>query len=118
MSSPFWSRAEEGGGPCWCSGHHWPKPGAHDAFLSEGPVRPRSPLLLVPTSWDTATLEPTHAQPFCWFDNQENSTFLAAPGRIVGGFTSPGFLAFSSALHQVPLPHFPGELPAFSQQEL
>lgn len=37
-------------------------PGAHDGFLSEGTVRPRLPLLLVPTSWDTATLEPTHAQ--------------------------------------------------------
>lgn len=39
-----------------------PEPGAHDGFLAEGPIGPRLPLLLVPTSWDTATLEPTHAQ--------------------------------------------------------
>lgn len=39
-----------------------PKPGAHDGFLAEGAIGPRLPLLLVPTSWDTATLEPTHAQ--------------------------------------------------------
>lgn len=38
--------------------------------LSEGPVRPILLLLLllllplVPTSWDTTTLEPLHAQPF------------------------------------------------------
>lgn len=107
-SAPFLSRAEAGEAPAGCSGHHWPKPGARDAFLSEGPFRPGSPLLLVPTSWDTASLEPKHAQPLCWFDNPQNSTSPATPGRIVGGFTSPGFLAFSSALHQVPLPHFPG----------
>lgn len=53
-SAPFLSRAE--GSPCQV-----PKPGAHDGFLAEGPVRPRLQLLLVPTSWDTATLEPTHA---------------------------------------------------------
>lgn len=58
-SAPFLSRAE--GSPCWVPKPP-PKPGAHDGFLSEGPVRPRLPLLLVPTSWDTATLEPTHAQ--------------------------------------------------------
>lgn len=39
-----------------------PEPGAHDGFLAEGPIGPRLPLLLVPISWDTATLEPTHAQ--------------------------------------------------------
>lgn len=32
-----------------------------DDFLAEGPIGPRLPLLLVPISWDTATLEPTHA---------------------------------------------------------
>ena len=54
-STPCLSRAE--GCPCQVS-----KPGAYDSFLAEGPVRPRLPLLLVPTSWDTATLEPAHAQ--------------------------------------------------------
>lgn len=53
-SAPFLGGAE--GSPCQV-----PKPGAHDGFLAEGPVRPRLQLLLVPTSWDTTTLEPAHA---------------------------------------------------------
>lgn len=39
-----------------------PKPGAHDGFLCEGPVRPGVPLLLVPTPWDTTLWEPTLAR--------------------------------------------------------
>lgn len=38
----------------------------------------------------------------------QNSTSPAVAGRIVGGCTSPGFLASSSALHLVHLPHCPG----------
>lgn len=76
------------GVPARCPGHHWPKPGAHYGFLSEGPINSRLPLLLVPTSWDTAALEPTHAQPFSSLDSPQSSTSPAAPGRIMGGFTS------------------------------
>lgn len=62
-----------------CPGHHRSKPGAHNGFLFEGPIGPRLPPLLVPTSWDAATLEPTHAQPFCSLDSPQSITSPSAP---------------------------------------
>lgn len=54
-NAPFLGGAE--GSPCQV-----PKPGANNDFLAEGPIRPKLPLLLVPTSWNTTTLEPTHVR--------------------------------------------------------
>lgn len=87
------SQAEQRGAPAGCPGHRWPKPGAHCGFLSEDSVRPRLPLLLVPTSWDSATLEPTHAQPFSSLDSPQSSTSPAAPGSR-GRFYIPWFPGF------------------------
>ncbi|KAF6364748.1 hypothetical protein mRhiFer1_009872 [Rhinolophus ferrumequinum] len=81
-SAPFLSRADWT--PCWVR-QPPPKPGAHDGFLSEGPVRPRLPLLLVPTSWDTSTWSPP-CPAFSWLGGPQSSTSPSAPGRIVGGF--------------------------------
>lgn len=81
-SAPFLSRADWT--PCWVP-QPPPKPGAHDGFLSEGPVRPRLPLLLVPTSWDTSTWSPP-CPAFSWLGGPQSSTSPPAPGRIVGGF--------------------------------
>lgn len=108
MSAPSLSRTE--GSPRWFPGYHWLKPGAHHDFLSEGPVRPRLPLLLVPTSWDMATLEPTHAQPSkqhisscCWQDR----------GRLYIAWF-PGFLVGPASGAPSPLPRR-GCLPLFSR---
>lgn len=87
------SQAEQRGAPAGCPGHRWPKPGAHCGFLSEDSVRPGLPLLLVPTSWDSATLEPTHAQPFSSLDSPQSSTSPAAPGSR-GRFYIPWFPGF------------------------
>jgi len=114
-SAPFLSRAE--GHPGGCPVHHWPKPGAHHDFLSEGPVGPSLPLLLVPTSWDTATLEPTHAQPSkqhisgCRWQDRGRLYMAWFPGLLIcptSGAPSPfprrGCLPlFSRGFHRSPL---------------
>lgn len=101
-SAPFLSRADWT--PCGVP-QPPPTPGAHDGFLSEGPVRPRLPLLLVPTSWDTSTWSPP-CPAFSWLPrlgSAQSSTSPPAPGRGVGA-SGPGFLASSSSLRSGPLP--------------
>lgn len=99
-SAPFLSRADWT--PCGVP-QPPPMPGAHDGFLSEGPVRPRLPLLLVPTSWDTSTWSPP-CPAFSWLGSAQSSTSPPAPG--------PGFLASSSSLRSGPLPLSQEGLPA------
>lgn len=81
-SAPFLSRADWT--PCWVP-QPPPKPGAYVGFLSEGPVRPRLPLLLVPTSWDTSTWSPP-CPALSWLGSPPSSTSPPAPGWVVGGF--------------------------------
>lgn len=91
-SAPFLSRADWT--PCWVP-QPPPKPGAHAGFLSEGPVRPRLPLPLVPTSWDTSTWSPP-CPAFSWPGRPQSSSSPPAPGRVVAASSPwfPGFLIF------------------------